>query len=369
MKGNGARPAIAWFRRDLRLDDLPALSEAAVAGHGRVVPLFVADPVLLGRSGPNRRAFLAGALESLSAQLGGDLCLRAGNPATVVPQVAAEVGAKVVVVSGDYAPYGRRRDSEVGALLAASGVELRVAGSSYVHSPGTVRSAGSGRLQTFSSYFRAWERFGWPAPRPAPAFDIMAIESTAQVADVLGPVGPPAPLARAGLPDWWGSLPLGRAVALPDAGEEVAAQALGDFLAKHLDGYPGSRDMLGSEGTSHLSPYLRFGCLHPRTVLEAAGTGRGADRLRAELAWREFYADVLWHEPRSAREPLQSFGHHLRWDTGAKAQDRFRAWATGHTGFPLVDAAMRQLLLEGWVHNRARMVAASFLVKDLHLDW
>ena len=124
-----------------------------------------------------------------------------------------------------------------------------------------------------------------------------------------------------------------------------------------------------SAGTSGLSPYLRFGCIHPRTVLERLRTGSGADRMRSELAWREFYADVLWHRPDSARQPLQAFGNHLRWDTGERARDRFRAWATGRTGYPLVDAGMRQLLAEGWMHNRVRMVAASFLVKDLHLNW
>jgi deoxyribodipyrimidine photo-lyase len=114
---------------------------------------------------------------------------------------------------------------------------------------------------------------------------------------------------------------------------------------------------------------LRFGCIHPRTILDRIGMGQGADIVRSELAWREFYADVLWHRPESARQPLQAFGDHLRWDTGEQARDRFRAWATGRTGFPLVDAGMRQLLAEGWMHNRVRMVVASFLVKDLHIDW
>ena len=132
---------------------------------------------------------------------------------------------------------------------------------------------------------------------------------------------------------------------------------------------PGPSENPGADGTSRLSPYLHFGCVHPRTVLAAAGTGAGPDRLRTELAWRDFYADVLWHQPCSAHRPLQEFGRHLRWDDDARSRERFRAWATGRTGFPLVDAAMRQLLAEGWVHNRARMVAASFLVKDLHIDW
>ena len=122
-------------------------------------------------------------------------------------------------------------------------------------------------------------------------------------------------------------------------------------------------------GTSGLSPYLRFGCLHPRSVLALLGRGAGAERMRTELAWREFYADVLWHRPDSARAPLLEFGARLRWDTDERARERFAAWATGTTGYPLVDAGMRQLLAEGWMHNRVRMVTASFLVKDLHIDW
>ena len=141
------------------------------------------------------------------------------------------------------------------------------------------------------------------------------------------------------------------------------------FVTGALAGYAHGRDRPGQDGTSRLSPYLHFGCTHPRTVLERLGTAPAAERFRTELAWRDFYADVLWHRPESAHQPLQPFGAHLRWDTGEEAQDRFRAWAEGRTGFPLVDAAMRQLLAEGWVHNRARMVAASFLVKDLHIDW
>ncbi len=122
-------------------------------------------------------------------------------------------------------------------------------------------------------------------------------------------------------------------------------------------------------GTSGLSPYLRFGCIHPRTVLSRIEEGPGTDRMRSELAWREFYADVLWNRPDSARRSLQPFGDHLRWEAGALAEERFRQWATGRTGYLLVDAGMRQLLAEGWMHNRVRMVTASFLVKDLHLDW
>lgn len=370
--GRGAwvsAPAVMWWRRDLRLGDLPALSEALKEGEGRVVPLFVADPVLLGRSGPNRRAFLAQALRSLDERTGGRICIRMGEPARVVKAVAEEAGAKTVLATADFAPYGRRRDDETGERLARAGIELRLVGSPYVHSPGSVRGSGGTRLRTFSSYFRAWESRGWPGPMPVPAMDPVGVPGELAPADLAGVAANSVLAGACGLPDWWEGLPLGRAASLPAAGEAAAERVLEDFCRRSLAAYARCRDLLGVDGTSRLSPYLRFGCLHPRTVLEVAGTGRDAERLRAELAWREFYADVLWHEPSSARRSLQVFGDHLRWDTGSGARERFRAWATGRTGFELVDAAMRQLLHEGWVHNRARMVAASFLVKDLHLDW
>ena len=128
--------------------------------------------------------------------------------------------------------------------------------------------------------------------------------------------------------------------------------------------------MMAEPGTSGLSPYLRFGCIHPRTALNAvAGDDEGSVTFRSEIAWREFYADVLFHEPRSARETLQPSLRSLRWDSGPIAVEHFQAWARGETGIPLVDAGMRQLLAEGWMHNRTRMICASFLVKHLHIDW
>ena len=145
--------------------------------------------------------------------------------------------------------------------------------------------------------------------------------------------------------------------------------ALEAFLDGPVDAYADERDRPDHDGTSRLSPHLRFGTLHPRQVLDRCRPGTSGDTFRSELAWREFYADVLWHRPDSAWSSLSPVGDHLRWDTGPEADRRFAAWAAGRTGFPLVDAGMRQLAAEGWMHNRVRMLTASFLVKDLHLDW
>ncbi len=358
-------PAVMWFRRDLRLDDLPALGVAAEAGD-TVVPLFVLDPRVYGPVGPNRRHFLAATLTELDRQLGGKLVVRRGNPAEVVPAVAAQAGARTVAVTADFGPYGARRDGAVASALARQGAVLRAVGSPYLVEPGTLRSASGGRFAVFTAFLRAFERAGWAEPLPAPDVRFTRVRGDAGPDDLLGP---PARPGEHGLPTWWRDLPMGPAEQLPPAGSVAAHAALDRFVRQSLHSYAQRRDSPGADATSRLSPYLHLGSLHPRTVLEAAGTGSGADRLRTELAWRDFYADVLWHHPRSAHEPLQRFGRYLRWDSDAAARRRFGAWATGTTGFDLVDAAMRQLLQEGWVHNRARMVAASFLVKDLHLDW
>jgi len=360
-------PAIAWFRRDLRLDDLPALAAAVDAGSDDVVPLFVVDPSLLAPAGPNRRRFLAAALRALDRELGSKLVLRSGSPRQVVPAFAAEVGASVVVTSADFGPYGAARDRAVEQALAAAGRLLLAVDSPYVAVPGTIRSASGSPPRIFSAFRRALEASDWERPVTCQAdANFVGARSDASVDEIEKGVATPG---RHGLPEWWEGLPLETAPRLPPAGPLAARARLESFVTGTLANYATDRDRPALAGTSGLSPYLRFGCIHPRTVLSRLGTGAGADRMRDELAWREFYAHVLWHRPDSARVPLQAFGRYLRWDTGERAQERFRTWAMGRTGYPLVDAGMRQLLAEGWMHNRVRMVTASFLVKDLHIDW
>lgn len=358
--------AVMWFRRDLRLDDLPALGAAQAAGRQGVVPLFVVDPSLLGPAGPNRRRFLAGCLEELRRATDGNLVLRFGDPRQVVPAVVAETGASTVAVTADFGPYGARRDRAVSDALAGIGVAFAELGSSYAVAPGQARAASGASLWVFTAYHRAWEKIGWGAPVSCgPTRWSTAVSDIETEALLSGSAQP----GQAGLPDWWEGLPLGPSQALPLPGAKAAADRLEHFVAEALRHYHEGRDLPGREGTSRLSPYLHFGCTHPRTVLESLGNVKGSDRLRSELAWRDFYADGLWHRPASARHAWQPFAEHLRWDTDKVGRSHFRAWALGCTGFPMVDAAMRQLLAEGWVHNRARMVAASFLVKDLHIDW
>jgi deoxyribodipyrimidine photo-lyase len=326
-----------------------------------VLATFVADDALLAPAGATRVAYLAASLRALDAELDGALHVRHGEPAAALGELAASVGARTIVATADYAPYGRRRDLRVAARLAAAGVEVLFVDSPYAVAPGTLHGREGRPLRVFSAFHRAWLAREVPdplaAPHPGPwrrvpgdGIDLLA-------------------LAARRVPDRFAGLPAGPAPELPPAGER-AARTLLDGFATRVERYDELRDRPGADGTSRLSAALRFGALHPRQVLaELAGDSRARERLVAELAWREFYADVLWHHPASAREDLSAQLRGLRVDTGPRARERFRAWALGQTGFPLVDAGMRQLLREGWMHNRVRMVSASFLVKHLHLDW
>jgi deoxyribodipyrimidine photo-lyase len=338
--------SVVWFRRDLRLADHPALTEAAAAGEP-VVALFVCDRRLLAPSGAARLAFLAGCLGGLDQSIDGHLVVRSGSPAAVVAAVAEEVDATAVYVSDDFGPYGRRRDERVAGALAAAGRSFEAVGSPYAVDPGAVRTQDGGAFRVFTPFYRAWQAHGWPDPLPPPS-------GITWVSDVKSDGIPAAPSTGA---------------SLPRAGEAAARARLTDFLADRAATYDTRRDRPGDDATTRLSAAIKFGCVHPRQILDRLGRSKAHENLRRELAWREFYADVLWHRPESAHQPLQAAMAALRVDSGRDADELFVAWTAGRTGYPLVDAGMRQLLGEAWMHNRVRMVTASFLVKDLHIDW
>ncbi len=376
------KPAVLWFRRDLRLADHPALLRA-VADSPEVLALFVADDAVLVPSGAPRRVFLAGCLERLSSALGGRLLIAAGRPEQVVPAVAAAVGASAVHVSADYGPYGRRRDARVEKALAATGVELIGSGSPYAVAPGRVRKPDGSRYAVFTPYYRGWTAHGWRAPA-----------RTADPVTWLDPSSVDGPQLRSAADL---GLPLDPSTTLPEPGEAAARQVWQDFLHSKdshnhdshneysdsghspetaagrygLDTYPDQRNRPDHAGTSQMSPYLKWGCIHPRTLLAdlAASGSPGAASYRRELAWREFYADVVFHRPESLHTSLDPAIDRLTGDTGKTADERLAAWKAGKTGYPYIDAGMRQLLAQGWVHNRVRMGVASFLIKDLHLPW
>lgn len=336
-----------WFRRDLRLRDNPALLDAVAAGGGEVVALFVVDPVLWERSGPVRQAYLVRSLRDLDRRIGGGLLLMHGSPEDMVPLVAAEAGATSVHVAADYAPYGGQRDARVAAALGD--VALEATGSPYAVAPGRVTKPDGSAYRVFTPFYRAWSAHGWRGP----AGDLPADVRWVMPVDCMGYPAVDDP-----------------GVSLPPAGEEAAWDRWSTFAAAGLADYKERRDRPDVDGTSALSHHLRFGEIHPRSLLALLGAGPGDEAYRRELCWREFYADVLFQAPHSARASLdRRFDDAMRWATGPLADARFDAWATGRTGYPFVDAGMRQLRAEGWIHNRVRMVVASFLVKDLHLPW
>jgi deoxyribodipyrimidine photo-lyase len=346
--------SVVWFRRDLRVRDQPTFVEAAKAG--RALALFVLDPALLDPSGAARRTVLFRCLRTLDERLGGRLLVVRGDPADVVPRIATAVDARQVHIAADFGPYGRARDEAVEKALAEQGGELVRTGSPYAVAPGRVTKPDGTPYKVFSPFRRAWQQHGWRGPA----------DTDGRTVDWVDPGDKHGGPRRVPVPDDE------RVDAdLPPAGEDVALERWQEFVADGVTGYKRTRDRPDKPGTSRMSVHLKYGTVHPRTLLADLGgqSGDGAETIRSELAWREFYADVLWHRPDSARENFDKKFDALPWDTGPAADEHFAAWAEGRTGFPIVDAGMRQLREMAWVHNRVRMIVASFLVKDLHLHW
>lgn len=334
-----------WFRRDLRLRDNPALLAAVEAasadGDGRVVPLFVVDPTLWDPAGPVRQGYLAASLESLDASLNQQLLIRHGDPASVLAEMVRASSATSVHISADYGPYGSRRDSHAEAAID---VPLIRTGSPYAVAPGRVTKGDGTAYRVFTPFYRAWLAHGWRSP----------------AADLPREAQWWMPLECQGIPDV-PDIP----VPLPEAGEDAAWERWDYFRTHGLASYEELRNRADLDGTSVMSHHLKYGEIHPRSIL--AELNDDDDGFRREICWREFYADVLHQNPSSTSVSLDDrFDSIMRWVDDA---DSFAAWAEGRTGYPFVDAGMRQLRAEGWMHNRVRMVVASFLIKDLHLPW
>jgi len=350
---------IMWFRRDLRLGDHPALLAAGADG-AEVVPVFVVDPTFAA-SGSPRLAFLHDCLTAFDASIrelaGVGLVIRHGDPTHVIPSLAEELRADSVVVSRDYSPYGRTRDAAVADALLGSGRKLRGIGSPYAVDPGTVRKGDGDPYSVFTPFSKVWRRTGWHVPHPSPGSDLRWAGAGSPGITTEPMPDRPEPTCE-----------------LPEAGEDAALDRWRQFVADGgVDAYDDRRDLPAVLGTSHLSPDLKWGTIHPRTLLadlDASGDGeRGHTVFSSELAWRDFYADVLHHKPHTNWENLNQKYDSIELDTDAAAREKFEMWTKGETGFGIVDAGMRQLVATGWMHNRVRMITASFLVKDLHLPW
>jgi deoxyribodipyrimidine photo-lyase len=353
-----------WFRHDLRLMDNRALSaalaDAAQTGDS-VIPVFVLDPALLKKTrygGTPRAAFMRNALAALAAALRArrsQLVIRRGNPAQVIPQLVVESGARAVYATRDYSPYARRRDD---AVEDALGDRLTLLDDALLVAPEQIATQSGTPYTVFTPFKRTW----WEVPKHAPDQTEHAFSPVPDMAS--------APIPHPGDPVFATTLDL------PEASESAALRVLSDFVAGPIYHYAARRDRLDAEDTSRLSPYLRFGLLSIRVVYDAArqalkdapdDTARQSiETWISELAWREFYTHIMFHFPHVMRGNFRPAYDDLAW---RHAPDDLAAWKAGKTGYPVVDAGMRQLLQTGWMHNRARMITASFLTKDLLIDW
>jgi deoxyribodipyrimidine photo-lyase len=353
-------PIVVWFRNDLRLDDNPALDAAARAG-APLVALYVLDDDSAGdwRMGAASRWWLHHSLEALAAdlaKLGVSLTLRRGRAEFALEGLIAETGARAVYWNRLYEPWAMRRDGELKARLRASGLTVESFNGSLLFEPTHLRNKAGDPFKVFSPFWRAClATCGPSAPLAAPR---KLVAAPAPSSDALADLRllPTKPDWAGGLRETW------------RVGEKSARLRLAGFLKNTVGDYKVARDFMAQEGVSHLSPHLHFGEISPRRVwAETMGAvgDVGLPFLR-ELGWREFCHHLLVASPHMPELPLDQRFADFPWVKNAKA---FDAWTKGRTGYPLVDAAMRELWLTGYMHNRARMVAASFLVKHLLLPW
>ena len=354
--------ALVWFRRDLRVHDHAALHHALKA-HPRVYCAFVFDTRILDPlpRRDRRVEFILRAVEEVAAaleEMGGALVVRHGDPLIEIPRLAAELEVTSVYVNRDYEPAAIARDVEVQRRLLnrKSGAGFLDFKDQVIFDRAEVMTQGGTPFSVFTPYRNAWlKKLGpaqlqpWPveeyAAHLAPPRGIKQLPSLQELG-----------FEATDLSD----LPLPTGMS--------GAQALFRDFIERIDGYASRRDFPAIKGTSYLSAHLRFGTISIRQLAAYAyaQAGRGAETWLAELIWRDFYHAILWHHPRVATQCFKPAFDALRWDT---APDLFEAWCAGRTGYPLVDAAMRQLAFSGYMHNRLRMVAASYLTKDLGLDW
>ncbi|UGQ15047.1 DNA photolyase family protein [Yinghuangia sp. ASG 101] len=347
--------SVVLFTSDLRLHDHPPL-HAAVATADEVVPLFVRDRGIeaAGFAAPNRLAFLADCLADLDAGLrarGGRLVVREGDVVKEVCALAHQVGAGEVHVAAGVSAYARRREERLGEELASIGARLRVHdGVVTVVPPGAVVPAGRDHFAVFTPYFRRWSHERPREPLPAPRR--LRVPDTAE---------PGRPVDRADVP--------GTSPGLARGGETEGRGRSAAWLRKDAEAYAERHDDLAGDATSRLSPHLHFGTL---SALELTYRAResgasGAEAFVRQLCWRDFHHQVLAARPAASWTDYRPRGD--RWRTGPDADAAIDAWKQGLTGFPVVDAALRQLAHEGWMHNRARLITASFLAKTLYIDW
>ncbi len=362
--------AIWWIRRDLRLTDNTAL-HAALSDHELIAPVYILDPALLksgrnadGTHGP-RIAWMLDGLRALDTDLraiGSRLIVRHGQPRTELPALAKQIGAAAVYFNRDYSPYALKRDSEMHTLLEGVGIAAHDFKDLVVHEATETLSQAGQPFSVYSPYRKAWNALPKPSLYPAPqhlhtpeTIDSMAIPTAADFG-----------MEAAAQP-------------ITEASEAAARKNLAEFMAAPIYDYADNRNSPALDGSSIMSPYLRWGMISPRTAFDAAqhalstapnkDARDGVDKWIGELVWREFYYQVLARNPHVTRGAFRPMYDALQYENGQDVPALLTAWQTGQTGYPIVDAAMRQMNATGWMHNRCRMLTASFLCKDLLIDW
>jgi len=339
--------ALVWFRRDLRLDDNPAFA-AATAAHQTVTAVLVLENHLLERSGPFRRtAFLAAAagLDRELSQRGGRLFVAAGAPAQALREAAERFEASTVYVNGDVSRWGQRREAEVAEAFPNA---LHRHWGTLVHTPGAVLTKAGTLSRVFTPFAKQWD-----VVRPRDHVDASPVELTND--------------PGLGVPDHQDQL---EHLPLDEFSNRLDPHELLDRWGQRVDHYGDQRDIPAVMGTSGLSTALRFGTVSPLMARERIGTATpGRAAFVRQLAWRDWYAHLTYAFPDIDRRSIRAEYDGIRWRTDAASTGEFDAWAEGRTGYPIVDAGMRQLRETGWMHNRVRMITASFLIKDLLIDW
>jgi deoxyribodipyrimidine photo-lyase len=348
---------VVWLRRDLRLFDNPAVAEAG-RRHDRVLLCFCFEHGLIrGRfSSPNRNAYLIDALSSVERELreiGGRLVFREGRPLDEIPALAREIGAEAVHANADYTPHARSRDARVARELSVERTELVLHGGITCTDVGAIANTSGEPFRVFDPFFEAWR----DAPRRAPELRPRILLAPDGVT-----AGSVPPYSRLKIDS-----DAKRIADLNSPGEPASRRRLDEYIKK-TSSYDEARDRPDLDWTSHLSAAIHFGCISPANFEErlAARPGRGRIQLRRQLAWRDYFLHLAYHFGDQLERGHERNMREFRWQRDHKALE---AWKRGHTGLPLVDAGMRQLLSEGWMHGRVRMLAAHFLTKHLLCDW
>ena len=345
-------PRIFWFRRDRRLQDNLALNDCANLaiedGDKTIIGVYWFSKHDFESLSGIRQHSLSESLKSLDDSMGKTLSLISSADTSGLVDFATEHKVSFIHATESFDPEGIAEQKQLVSKLRGTGIELVLEDSYYAVKPGTVSKPTDGSAyRVYTPFFKAWFQLGWPAPARLSKGFVWAEKKGAE-----------------SIPTPTKSSPI-----TVKAGEEFAKETFKKFKKRALYDYSENRNRPDVSGTSHLSHALAHGEIHPRTLLSELGDIEGHSVFRKEIAWREFYADVLFRNQHTIDDYYEPRFKNMRYDKGPKAKEKLERWQQGTTGFPMVDAGMRQLLATGWMHNRMRMIVASFLIKDLHLEW